>query len=313
MFHLPEIIEFNMEKLIANEKLPSLRVGYERFSDDYKTQCFKKDMSYVESIAYACARMPATYSAAMHVLNEFHEKVKDSHIKNVLDLGSGTGALMSAFISYGIKSEYTAVEKSINMKNISEKLIENSELRVDILNKDVFDFFKTNQKTYDSSFLIYFLNELNDKKKILHEIDKTTENFIFVIEPGTPKGFDNIKLVKEFAQNRSYSIIAPCATDQCPMKHDDWCHFSVRVPRKMRHIFIKNASLPYEDEKFSYIIVSKTHPKNFSKNRIIRRPIKKVGHTILDICTDDGIKRIFTSNKTINKKLLWGDELEILE
>ncbi len=56
--------------------------------------------------------------------------------------------------------------------------------------------------------------------------------------------------------------IAPCPYDApCPLAHafkegKDWCHFSVRIPRGKYHRRAKDGTLPYEDEKSSYLVVS---------------------------------------------------------
>ncbi|GHU15701.1 ribosomal small subunit Rsm22 [Alphaproteobacteria bacterium] len=310
MHNLPEITKLNLKKLISEEKLSHLRANYQQLSDDYKAHRFRREISYGDAVAYACARMPATYNTIMYVLGEFHKKMPNFHADSVLDIGSGTGALMSAFISYNISPDYTAIEKSVNMKKVSEKLVENSPLKVKFQNKDILEFFKSNRANYDCTFLVYSFNEFKDKEKILDEIDKITTKCIFLIEPGTPEGFNNIKLIKELARNKSCAVIAPCAADICPLSPKDWCHFSVRLPRNANHTFIKNAKLSYEDEKFCYIIISKDSSENLSENRIIKRPIKRVGHMIFDTCTSEGIKRFTISNKVIDKKPSWGDELK---
>ena len=37
---------------------------------------------------------------------------------------------------------------------------------------------------------------------------------------------------------------------------DDWCHFSQRLPRSRDHMLLKDASVPFEDERYSYVVVT---------------------------------------------------------
>jgi ribosomal protein RSM22 (predicted rRNA methylase) len=56
------------------------------------------------------------------------------------------------------------------------------------------------------------------------------------------------------------------------------------IPRGKYHRRAKEASLPYENEKYSYLVVSKTKELPHG-DRIIKAPIVKSGHVILDLCT----------------------------
>ena len=96
------------------------------------------------------------------------------------------------------------------------------------------------------------------------------------------------------------------------MKENDWCHFSKRISRSSIHRQLKEGFLSHEDEKFSYIAISKV-PVALPMNRILRHPEKHSGHLSLELCTHNGT----IQNKTISKrdgelykqarKLKWGD------
>jgi hypothetical protein len=41
------------------------------------------------------------------------------------------------------------------------------------------------------------------------------------------------------------------------MSGNDWCHFSQRLPRSRDHMLLKDADVPFEDERYSYVVVTR--------------------------------------------------------
>lgn len=302
---LPSQIIEKIEELVAGLRMSSIAESYSYLSENYK-RSFSPDLQYRDALAYACARMPATFATIEYVMQKFHAKCADYTFDNVLDVGSGTGALMCYFSQADIS--YHAAEKSESMIKVSRQIIENCNLKPEIYKGDVSSYLKGNIK-HSCSFFVYSLNEIANKAEVLQKVIDCTEDYIFIIEAGTPKGFELIQLAKQIAETNNCGIVAPCASLKCSLEKNDWCHFSVRLPRTKMHNLVKHSKLAYEDEKFCYIILSKKSFNCCSKNRIIRRPIKKSRHIIFDICSRDGIKRVISKNKSDRKKE-WGDEIE---
>ena len=93
-------------------------------------------------------------------------------------------------------------------------------------------------------------------------------------------------------------MCAPCPhMDSCPVSGDDWCHFTVRVQRGKVHRLLKEADVPYEDEKFSYIALSREPIELDKFGRVMRHPRTEKGRMELCMCTKDGI-----INKIVTKK-----------
>lgn len=70
----------------------------------------------------------------------------------------------------------------------------------------------------------------------------------------------------------------------------DWCHFAQRVERTSLHRRLKQGTLGYEDEKFSYLVVAKSSALTPSA-RIVRHPLIRSGHIQLTLCTPQGLQR----------------------
>lgn len=110
-----------------------------------------------------------------------------------------------------------------------------------------------------------------------------------IIEPGTPVGFGRIKEARDELLALGGRIVAPCPHgNQCPLADDDWCHFSQRITRTRLHRQTKAGELGYEDEKFSYIAISREQAMG-TQSRVIRHPQTRKGHIRLRLCTEEGI------------------------
>jgi len=83
-------------------------------------------------------------------------------------------------------------------------------------------------------------------------------------------------------------VIAPCPhANVCPLQPPDWCHFARRVARSRLHRQAKSADVPWEDEKFSYVAVSR-EAATVAGARVIARPRKASGRVTLKLCRPDG-------------------------
>ena len=97
------------------------------------------------------------------------------------------------------------------------------------------------------------------------------------------------------------------------MEGTNWCHFKERLKRSSLHRELKEGELGYEDEKYSYVILSKQFHKLGGK-RILRHPQKRGGHISFELCTEEGLQKKIVSKKQGQifreaKKLKWGDHV----
>ena len=87
--------------------------------------------------------------------------------------------------------------------------------------------------------------------------------------------------------------MAPCPHDKpCPLPPTDWCHFSQRLARSRVQRTAKDTTLSYEDEKFSYAVLSRNRETSIG-SRVIRHPRSSKGMIRLVLCTDeDGVQEV---------------------
>lgn len=271
-----------------------------------------------EAIAYALSRMPSTYEAVFSCLENVFEN-NNFPINTVLDVGAGTGAATWAAYNFFENKDFMCLERENEMINIGKLLMKNfmeinkcvSWEKFDILNDGI-------NKKFDLVMASYMINELpkNVIDIAIKKLWDATNNILLILEPGTPKGFSNIINIRDILLKNNANIIAPCShQNKCPIQDDDWCQFTCRVQRSKIHKKLKDGSSPYEDEKFSYIAVSKKECEK-AKNRILRHPIINKGFSEFKVCNIDGIKTIKLSRKDGElykeaKKKSSGDSLSI--
>jgi ribosomal protein RSM22 (predicted rRNA methylase) len=268
--------------------------------------------------AYVVFRMPATYGAIKSVLLELKARLPDFEPYSLLDIGAGPGtAMWAAFDVFEKLDRVTLVEKDRELIKLGQSLTKDAEdkrikqaLWCEGNLQDYREF-----EPHDLVIASYSLGELRQTTRIsvVRSAWQSTKGAIAVIEPGTPRGFSSILEVRNELISSNGHIIAPCPhSSSCPMVGNDWCHFSKRIERTLHHRLAKDATLPYEDEKYSYVIASKFSLNNTTGARIIRHPIKRMGHIHLDLCTTEDLKRETISKKRKTdyqqaRKAEWGD------
>lgn len=299
-----------------------LKKAYEEVSQSYRHKLPTRLDSIEKQTAYVLARMPATVAVIQEVLTQLPPDLKN--IKSLLDLGSGPGSVLwAAKDTLGELESIILVDQESSLMRLGKELISSSF-------KDISLHWLTSKlpllpgtvtsEKYDLITASYLLNELSpsEQSKLLENIWQLATQLIILIEPGTPDGFMNIRNAREALISKGAYILAPCThNSECPMSRSDWCHFSTRLERTLEHRSIKG-SVPYEDEKYSYLIASKLHLPDRNLARIVKKPRKGSGLIELDLCQHDGLQRLKISKRNKNlykssKKLNWGNVFTIEE
>ncbi len=301
-------MEDDIAKLISQFSHSQMRQYCQELSERYRQRVTPFLEKREHRFAYLITRFPATFAAIKRVLQE----ISSFPIKTMLDLGAGPGTgFLAAQDAFSSIEKATLVETDPIFIEIGKQLIKQDVtwLKQDLKNNTDFE-------AHDLVLLSYSIGEIPERfwESILQAAWKSTTQFLVIIEPGTPKGFSHIRLVRDKLIALGGYVVAPCPHAQtCPIQEPDWCHFSTRLNRTYHHKMAKNAELSFEDEKFSYLIVSKKSVPSCSA-RILRPPQKREGHVIFSLCTPDGLKTktITKKEKEIykqSKKFDWGDKL----
>lgn len=314
---IPDLLELAIENKVSEYNIKELKESAVNLSKRYMESERTGDTllkTNLDTVAYSVIRMPATYSAIRTCLEKVKE-VYDFDIKSVLDIGSGTGAAEWAITDvFEDVLDITCLEREKGMRDISKVYFSYSDIlkdvefiETDILN-DKLDGIKK-----DLCVLSYIINELDetDRLKVIEKAIEVTDKVLLVVEPGTPEGFKNVKNIRDYLYQKGYKIIAPCTgfIGRCDIPENDWCASSVRVQRTKTHKYLKDAEIGYEDEKFTYIAISKEQAYfnlNDNSRRILRHPKIENGRIIVKTCLKGEIKE-----ETITKKNK--DEFKLLK
>lgn len=316
---LKNLIEIELEK----NNIKDLQKNAENISFKYREKSGRGNRlvsETIEALAYSAVRMPATYSAIYTSLKNVLE-IYNPKIESVLDVGAGTGAGSWAVNSLIDVDRIVCLEREDVMRNLGESFMKESDNPVlekakwekfDLLSSDI---------NYNADLVIcsYVLNELNedDRKQALDKLWKSTNKILLIIEPGTPVGFNEIKTIRKNLMECGGSVIAPCPNiEDCPIAENDWCHATCRVSRTKIHKLLKNGDVPYEDEKFSYIAVSKENVEKDNFARVLRHPRVESGKITMQVCSKDGIcEKIITKKEKelfkLARKAGCGDRIKI--
>ena len=275
----------------------------------------------LDALAYAVARMPATYAATLEALRRAVQQSPDLQPRSVLDLGSGPGtASLAALEMWPAITHVTMLEGLAAFRDLAAKFLRVGETPAPAQAEIVAGDLRTGGNDWAEADLVvaaYVLVEMSQaqaRSLVLDAYAKARQALVLV-EPGTPAGFARIRMARDALIERSATLLAPCPHAlACPMASPDWCHFSVRLARSRDHKLAKTAEAPFEDEKFSYLAVSR-HPANVVEGTRLIAPARVgKGEIVLRICTAAGIveRRISRSDRLdykAAKRLGWGDVL----
>lgn len=310
---IPTWLENAVDEAVSKFPMKRLLEARLAVSQMYREGSFPKSFSEVERCAYLISRLPATYGVAVQLLEEWSEKFSSVGIKTLLDVGAGPGSASWAFMErFPYLERATLIEQDSHWIEWGKKIAPKNKT-MEWIQADI-----TKLALWPSADVVicsYSLGELSESslKEVLEKCWHCAGKALLIIEPGTPKSFSRIKIMRDFLIQKNAYLVAPCPhSNECPLPSNDWCHFSSRISRTSMHRKIKEGQLAYEDEKFSYLLFTKFFPGE-SYSRIIRAPGKHSGHVEFTLCTASGIKKEIVSKKSKAfykqaRSLEWGNE-----
>lgn len=287
-------------------------------SDSYRNSSLSPARAFASKtsrLAYLLTRAPATFASVESAFSKIKSLNPDISISSVLDIGAGPGsASWAAMEAFPEITRLTLIERDREMSAFATRLHAASASKASIEPvTGAVEAIKTFEP-HDLVIFSYSLGELQEgaRKAIIDSAWKAVRVLLVIVESGSTQGFSCILSARTQLLGMGAHIVAPCPhANDCPMAAPDWCHFAARVQRSRLHREAKGGALAYEDEKFSFVAVSR-EPLVASSARILRRPLARKGHIRLDLCTETGLERVTVSKKTheefrMARHAEWGD------
>jgi ribosomal protein RSM22 (predicted rRNA methylase) len=273
-------------------------------------------------LAYAFARLPATYAAAVAVFNAMRESLATFQPRTVLDVGAGPGtAAFAAVRAFETLVDIRLIDANSELRKLALTLMAeaDSETLRRVVERQSYrhcDALALLAETQPADLVIacYAAGEIADGElaRFAQLLWAATAGAVAIIEPGTPEGYGCVLRMRAELIVAGAHVAAPCPHERpCPLRPPDWCHFAQRLPRSRDHLRVKGAEVPFEDEKFSYVVLSRGKPQSIDA-RVLAPPKITKSAVTTKLCTDGGVvtdiaARRFPDAYRRRKSWRWGD------
>ncbi len=311
-----------VDEAIRGVSLNALRAAAERLSAAYRGGPPRVPLPAaaghdLDRLAYAAARMPATYHAAAAVLRELRSRCPALRVESVLDIGSGPATcLWAAWAAFDELARATLIEPDPAMVALGDRLLRGARLaaRVDTAWWTGDSGRLAAAPAHDLVLAGYLLGELDaaGRRQVVDDGWSASRGAFAIIEPGSAAGFRRVLEARDRLIARGARIVAPCPhAAACPLPPDDWCHFAARLNRTALQRGLKRGALAYEDEKYAYVVAVRVAGAPAAA-RVLRRPRLAPGRVTLQLCGADGLRdetveRARRADYRAARKTRWGD------
>ena len=272
--------------------------------------------SGADALAYALVRMPATYAAVTASLNALCEITPQFAPASLLDVGAGPGtATWAAAEAFASLNNFTLLDANPALRALGLDLArDHLRLRAMTYHRGEARAALADAEAADLVVANYMIGEINDpEREALAELMwAKTRDTLLVVEPGTPAGYARIIALRQRLIASGAHVAVPCPHDgECPLAAPDWCHFTQRLPRSRAHKQLKSAELPYEDEKFAYVALTRA-PVARHPARVLAQPDVNKVEVTAKLCTAEGlviarIPRRAKGDYSAARRWRWGD------
>jgi ribosomal protein RSM22 (predicted rRNA methylase) len=294
-------------------------------SRDYRAGCGSHRIATADDVlAYAFARLPATYAAAAAVFNAMRETLPAFQPRGMLDVGAGPGtAAFAAVQAFETLDNIRLIDANAELRKLALTLMAEADSETLRQAADARSYRHGNALTLlnetkpaDLVVASYAAGEIagGELPRFAQLLWAATAGALVVIVPGTPEGYRRVLRMRGELIAAGAHVAAPCPHErECPLRPPDWCHFAQRLPRSRDHLYIKGAEVPFEDEKFSYVVLSRDKPQLIDA-RILAPPKIAKSAITAKLCTDAGVVTDIGAQRDSEayrrrKSWRWGDSV----
>lgn len=280
-----------MPPRVLAEAVAALSAGYRRDPSRPHANLWPEALR----IAYLAARMPATAAAVGRALAHATQAAPFSP-RTHLDLGAGPGTAAfvarEAFPSIG---SVTLVEAVAAWEGDARQLARaTGDAPIAEARWIAARIPCAIGGRFDLVTMAYALGELAplERTAAIAHAWGATGGMLLLVEAGTPDGFARLLAARAQLLAAGAHLAAPCPhRGACPLAAaGEWCHQTVRLPRRRVHREAKGGDLGFEDEPFAYLAVARM-PAPLPAARIVEPPVVEKGRLLRRLCEADGSLR----------------------
>jgi ribosomal protein RSM22 (predicted rRNA methylase) len=309
---LPAALKAAIDHLLQGVSRKDLAARSTVISDTYRGGQGSADVVLHEAdvLAYLVVRLPATYAVAAAVLDQVRDAVPDFTPRFVLDAGGGPGtASWAARETWPALETLTLTDANVPFLAVAKTLLP----EIETLPRDL---VRDAQPSADLVIASFVLAEIAPAAQalLIAKLYAAAIGVLVLIEPGTPAGFARIRAARTALIEQGAHILGPCThANTCPMSGDDWCHFSQRLPRSRDHLQAKGALVPYEDERYAWLAVSRTRRSALEGDaRVLAPPTESKPGITFKLCAPGGIENRLVARRDREafaalRRAGWGD------
>ncbi len=273
-----------------------------------------------DALAYALTRLPATYAANAAILRRLLAEAPAFSPTSLLDAGCGLAsasfAALEAWPNIGAVSlldknpAFLALVEWLRASSRHAALVKAKLLRTDLA------AIPGGDAEADLVVASYALTEISDGALgvVVEGLWAHAREALIIVEPGTPRDHERLMTTRERLIRLGARIALPCPHERpCPLAPPEWCHFAARLPRSRDHKLLKAGEVPFEDEKYCYLIAFRnTSPPRGA--RVVAHPRASKWGLELRLCGPRGLKQAIVAKRDkasfqIMRKVVWGDSV----
>jgi ribosomal protein RSM22 (predicted rRNA methylase) len=273
-----------------------------------------------DALAYALARMPATFAATTAALEQLLEAHPSFEPNGLLDIGCGPGtASFAAAEVFPALNQFQMLDRNGPFLALAQELAAKAlpDCAVAISAHELDRAARLTET--DLVIASYVLAELsaNSQQRLVTELWSACKGALLLVEPGTPDGHARLLEARQALLAEGAFIAAPCThAAPCPLVGDRWCRTLTRVQRSRDHKFLKGGDRPFEDEPYAYLAVTRQPAEKAYSHRIISRPAERKADITLELCGSSGTESVSFASRDREKfkqikRLRWGDAVLI--
>jgi ribosomal protein RSM22 (predicted rRNA methylase) len=272
----------------------------------------------IDALAYALARMPATYAADIASLNALIDIRPEFSPKSLLDIGAGPGtATWAAAEAFPSLQSFALLDANDALRALALDLARESGRQV-AYERGEARALLAKAEAADLVVASYLIGEISEAERtsLAALMWQKTRDTLLVVEPGTPAGYARIIALRGQLIAAGAHVAAPCPhSGPCPLAAPDWCHFTQRLQRSRAHKQVKGAEVPFEDEKFAYVALTRA-PLTAQFSRVLAQPSLNKVEVTAKLCTPNGLEiaRVPRRDKAAYagaRRWRWGDAVPL--